>query len=293
MPPPPPRDRRPSTTAATRSPFPPPQQNRRSVGSISSIRSIDYTDDEESQWSDPEHHEEYRPHAVRRPNTDSNGYDADYFYDSYIDRHRRNSHHRAQSTERQIEDKYLSRQRDAENYQTRRQGGQSNELTVDRLQEIARTPSHHTKSTASRGNDHDDAQHILIRGTRTLTIGDVSISMDPEDGAEIRIPATMAGGNGTSRGGGSNHSDATYDDRRTEYNGRTEERERERERRTRADRPRSGRETSRAASHSRGLPPPNGYYPSPPTEYGGSVYHHYPQAPGYAPPSGFPYPTRL
>lgn len=291
MPPPPqPRNRRPSTTAATQSPFPLPRPNRHSIESVDSIRSIDYVDDD-SQWSDNDHiHDDYRPHTVRRPKIDNVAYDAESHYARYPDRRRRNSHHRplSRDMERQTEDKYQSAQQFAERYQENHQGP-TNTLTVDTLNKLARTPSQRTKSTGSRGND--DAQHILIRGTTRLTIGDLSISMDAEDGAEIRIPATISGGNGGSRGGGSNDSDTSYDDRRTDFNnGRADERGRH----TRADRQqiRSGRATSRATSHSRGLPPSGYYIPAPVTEYGGSVYHHYPQAPAYAPHSGLPYPTR-
>lgn len=286
---PPPRMRRPSTTAAAHSPFAPPRANRHSVGSIRSIDLFD-TDsvDDDSHYSPSEQsHTDWRAHPSARPSIHSAAYEVESRYERperSPERRRRNSHYgaRAQSTEREYEDKFEHAQR----YQTSIDGPTTN-LTVDTLRKMARTPSQRTKSTGSRGNDTyaltnrnsiENEIGILVRGTATISIGDASLAV--QDGAEIRFPTNLAGGSGTSRGG-SNGSDTTYDDSSRRLD--------DRDRRTRVDRPqRTGRTTSRAGSHSRGLPAPPYYAPSEYTSHG----YHPQHAPMYAPPSGLQYPSR-
>ncbi|CAN8095141.1 unnamed protein product [Discula destructiva] len=291
MPPPPFRQRRPSTTAAAHSPFPPPRLNRQSVGSIRSFGV--HESDDDSQYSPSEQsRSEWRPHAVMRPTfRDSYESENQSRYERSPERRKRGSHYgvRAQSAEREYEEKMQRAQRYQEQVD-----GPTNSLT-DTLLRIGRTPSQRTKSTGSRGGNDAHAltnrnsidtedMRILVKGAATLTIGDAS--MNVQDGAEIRIPTNLGGGGGTSRGGGSNASDVTYDDRRPE------------DRRTRVDRPQArgaDRATSRAGSHHRGLPQQAsaGYY-APPTEYSGyGDGYRWPQhSPMYAPPSGLHYPTR-
>lgn len=288
---PPPRLRRPSTSAAAHSPFAPPRPKRLS---ISSNRSMDFFDndslDDESQYSPSEQsRSDWRAHAVRRPNIDPAAYDVESRYERSPDGRRRNSQYgtRAQSTERDYEDKFHNAQRYQDNSH-----GPMNQLTADTLRKITRTPSQRAKSIASRGRDSytltnrnsidTEEMRILVNGAATLTIGEASMAV--QDGAEIRIPTNVGGGDRASRGD-SNGSEMNYDDRRLE------------DRRTRVDRPqtRVGRATSRSGSHSRGLPAAGGYYPPPPpTEYGGhGGQYGYPQhVPAmYAPHSGYQYPT--
>lgn len=276
MPPP----QRPSTMRPQyTSSFAPPALKRQSIGSVGSLYD-DESFDEDSLYSGASPAERY-PRPARRPSTDSTTmYDTRHGYAEVAGRiSRRNSHYgaRAQSTERDVEDKVKAAQQYQEGVD-----GPTNILTADTLRRINKTPSKSTKSSGSKGEsgygrsaasrnsmDPEDMT-IFVKGMGSLTIGNAQL--DIRDGAEIAIRTN--GSERNSRGGSDNASTAYVDDSRT----------------TRFERPQARiRASSRAGSHSRGFahhvplaphPPPPA--PHPQVDYYGNPYMPMQHAP-YSP----------
>lgn len=277
----PPLPRASTTRPQTTSMFPPPSSKRRSIGDVGSLYDEeDSFDEDDSLYQDvsPTEQYDYQPYPVRRPSVDSTAmYEmGPRFAEIAGRRSRRNSHYgaRAQSTERDVEEKFQSALR----YQQDLSDGPIDPLTTDSLRRFTKTPSGGTKSSGSRDEsgygrsaatgrtsvDNNEDMTILVKGTGQLSIGNAML--DIRDGAEINIRTGGGGSDRHSHGAdGSDNASSAYDDRRTRY-----------------ERPAlRGRSNSQAGSYSRGFAAP------PQLDYNGNPYHQMQMQ--YAPPYPYPY----